>query len=147
MRNNDKRQAMDFIQRGSPRGFDFWVTESTGNYADDCKRGREAARELHYAMHDEDSWPESISLGAIVQSMMQKGIFDGIETGFFQEIAEIMLKVRPIDDSQEAEGEVDILTTVTVPVEHPHYRLLEFMTRHNREARQRASSTPISQAK
>lgn len=71
---------------------DFWSLETSGDYADDCRRGREAAIEWEKSLFfGEIAAP---LLGSVVRSMIQKGRYGGLEAGFFQQIAE---ELSPVD--------------------------------------------------
>jgi hypothetical protein len=64
---------------------DFWRVKSSGEYAQDCDLGRnfaDSALALMSLTH------KSPLLGLIAAAIAKKGQFGGIETGFFQRVAE-----------------------------------------------------------
>jgi hypothetical protein len=68
---------------------DYWDVQSSGRepdaWAKDCSLGRMHAMAAIEVMHKTEFTP---LLGAIVQSMIKRGQFEGIEVGFLQCIAD-----------------------------------------------------------
>jgi hypothetical protein len=62
-----------------------WNHEPSGDYAADCKRGREIAVDLMRKMYFENA---PLLLGNTAKAITERGRFDGLEIGFFQAIAE-----------------------------------------------------------
>ena len=60
-----------------------WVPERTGNYADDCARGRRYARELLNFMREKN---DPLPFNQVVRSMTDGGTMSGVEIGFCTEI-------------------------------------------------------------
>jgi len=65
-------------------GDSLWAPDRTGNYADDCDRGRAYARELITYMRLRDA---PMMLGYVSRAI-GAGEWSGVEVGFFQELAE-----------------------------------------------------------
>lgn len=70
-------------------GEDFWADVSTGNWATDCLKGRQRAELFTGNLrHRDDIHPYFIQS---MKAMMGKGVFGGVEVGFFQRLMELAL--------------------------------------------------------
>jgi hypothetical protein len=71
--------------KNDPTPVDFWKIEETGSWNQDCQIGKRAAVAAARYMLDRGYSP---LLGSIVQSMIQKGRFGGVEVGFLEYFGE-----------------------------------------------------------
>lgn len=68
---------------------DFWCPARTGDWAADNITGRLYADRVISELQGEAKAPNF--LGSIVRDMVRKGIYSGVEVGFFQRIAEVLI--------------------------------------------------------
>jgi hypothetical protein len=70
---------------------DFWVIPETGDYGVDNGIGHRAAFELVEYMKSAGDGSQFM-LGSVVESMIEKGRFGGVEVGFLQVFGELAAK-------------------------------------------------------
>lgn len=68
---------------------DLWAPERTGNYAADCRTGREAANELLAMIKRHGCYALA---GWVQKSQIKSGIFGALEIGFSQALAEAAVR-------------------------------------------------------
>lgn len=80
---------LPFVSSDLGGAVDLWVVKPSGDYATDCRTGRRHASDLISVI---DRYDAPNFYGEVVKRISQKdGDWSGIETGFFQEVAERLI--------------------------------------------------------
>lgn len=70
---------------------DYWTFESTGDWAEDNRAGREYADNLIQQMQETDA---PIMVGHAVRALVERGEFDGRAVGFFHRLSERAMRTQ-----------------------------------------------------
>jgi hypothetical protein len=73
---------------GTRKVLDYWRPIRTGDWSTDCATGRVYAVKLIDWMKFHD---DPLALTNVVKAITRKGVFTGVETGFFQIVAESLM--------------------------------------------------------
>lgn len=73
---------------GRPGELDLWLVQETGDWNRDNAQGRGFADQCVEHMRENDA---PMVLGYVVEAMLHKGRYGGVEVGFFHRIAQIAI--------------------------------------------------------